>query len=72
MTQFLKPFDEKLKRYKQLIQNIRRTLRKGLNERNSYNFYIYVDELVPLVEYLKRKYNMKFHEDVYDIIEAYG
>ena len=72
IAQCIKPFDEKLKRYKRLIENVRGILRRGLNERNSYNFYIYIDEMKPLIKHLKQKYSMRFGDDVETIIEAYG
>ena len=72
MSQLIKLFDEDLKRYRQLNQKIRYILRTGLNDKNSYNFYIYVDEIKSLYEQLKRRYNMKPRNDIDAIIEAYG
>ena len=39
MTQYLKPFDDKLKEYKQILPKIRYVMRKGITPKNSWEYY---------------------------------
>ena len=72
MSQFIKPFDERLKEYYNLIRRVRDIHKKGLDERNSYRFYIYLDSLEPLIEHVTKRYKMNVPQDIIDIIDAYG
>ena len=71
MSRLLKPFDDKVNEYRNLVREIRRVKRKGIDERNSFKFFINLDKIQPLADYVNRNYHMKLPKDIESIIEDF-
>ena len=67
----MKQTDEKYKRYRFLLPKIRYVKKVGLNDKNSFCFYSYIDEIVPLIEYVKKFYNMKPSKETLSFIYSF-
>lgn len=63
----LRNSDEKYIKYKLLINRM-----KYYMKTNNFNhmFYIYVDELEPLIKYVEETYNIKTNQHIVDLVEA--
>ena len=72
MTQYLKPFDEKLKEYKQILPKIRYVMRKGITPKNSWEFYINIDKIKPLLKHVKQYYNIQPSDELLEFIKSIG
>ena len=75
MTELLtmiKQTDGKYMKYKKYLQYIRNVKRYGLNEHNSYLFHICIDEIQPLIEYVKHTYNTQPTKQTLDWIQKHS
>ena len=65
----LKSTDEKYKDYKRLTSYLRRIMKCGITDNNSYLFYIRVDEWLELRKYVEDTYNINSAQDVKTFVE---
>lgn len=72
MISLLKHTDEKYIRYVKLLDKVRKVLRVGINEKNSFEFWVNIDELKPLIKYVKLKYNTQPRSDLIEFIKLNG
>ena len=67
----IKAFDKKLKRYKQLLPSMRYYMKHGITERNSFNFFILLDEFVDCYEHVNKRYHMKPKPATLEFVNSY-
>ena len=62
----------KYKMYKEYMQYIRNVKHYGLNEHNSYMFHICIDEIQPLIKYVKNTYNIQPRKSTLEWIQKHS
>ena len=67
----IKAYDAKLKRYRQILPLIRHYMKSGITERNSFNFFILLDEFVDCYEHVNKRYHMKPKPETLEFINSY-
>ena len=72
MTQHLKAFDEQYLEYKRILPKIRYVMNHGITDKNSWEFYINIDKIKPLLKHVKSYYNIQPKAEVLEFIKSIG